>query len=279
MSTVVDSFRLQQAGSLSIEELVRQLETQREQELNEARAIRLGMMPRGTPETADITVCYDFQPFHEVGGDFLDFFQLSDQTIGIYIGDVTGKGLPATPYAALAVGTLRRVDKTGTDPAAVLSRLNRRMLLHNISHRYASTHGSDEDFERTNGGTAARDGGRLSRNGTARAVARNVSACELRQCDAAVGTGQFNRVFSDGLSDMKNHAGDFFGNERICDVCSSMLRAAPQEQSNAIRSAVKADARGRNAAGRPDHSCPELQTKLANGKPGLEIKLTARGVR
>jgi hypothetical protein len=42
--------------------------------LNEARAIQLGMMPRGTLETADVTACYDFQPFHEVGGDFLDFF-------------------------------------------------------------------------------------------------------------------------------------------------------------------------------------------------------------
>ena len=82
------------------------------------------MMPRGTLETADVTVCYDFQPFHEVGGDFLDFFQPSDQTIEIYLGDVTGKGLPAALYAALGVGTLRGVHKTGTDPAVALSRLN-----------------------------------------------------------------------------------------------------------------------------------------------------------
>jgi sigma-B regulation protein RsbU (phosphoserine phosphatase) len=95
------------------------------------------MMPRGTLETSDVTVCCDFRPFHEVGGDFLDFFQLSDQTIGIYLGDVTGKGLPVVLYAAPA-GTLRGVHKTGTDPAAVLSQLDRRMLLHNISHRYAA---------------------------------------------------------------------------------------------------------------------------------------------
>jgi hypothetical protein len=90
MSTVVDFSRLQQAGSLPVEELLRQLKTQGEQELNEARAIQPGLMPRSTLETADVTVCYDFQPFHDVGGDFLDFFQLSDQTIGIYLGDVTG---------------------------------------------------------------------------------------------------------------------------------------------------------------------------------------------
>jgi len=50
--------------------------------------------------------------------------------------------------------------------------------------------------------------------------------------------------FSDGLSDTKNHAEDFFGKERICVVCSSMLRATPQEQLNAITSAVKTHAEG-----------------------------------
>jgi len=87
------------------------------------------MMPLGTLETADVTACYDFPPFYEVGGDFQDFFQLSDQANGMYLGGVTGQGLPATLYAALAVGTLRGVHKTGTDPAAVLSQLNRWMLL------------------------------------------------------------------------------------------------------------------------------------------------------
>ena len=50
--------------------------------------------------------------------------------------------------------------------------------------------------------------------------------------------------FSDGLSDTKNHAEDFFGTERICVVCNSMLRATPQEQLNAITSAVKTHAEG-----------------------------------
>ena len=61
--------------------------------------------------TADVTVCYQFQPFHEVGGDFLDFFTPTDGVIGICLGDVTGKGkgLPAALYAALAVRTLRGV--------------------------------------------------------------------------------------------------------------------------------------------------------------------------
>ena len=98
----------------------------------------VGMLPHGPWRTADTTICYEFQPFYEVGGDFLDFFTLTDGVIGIYLGDVTGKGLPAALYAALAAGTLPGVHKTGTPPATVLSTVNRRVILRGVSPRYAA---------------------------------------------------------------------------------------------------------------------------------------------
>ncbi len=119
--------------------LLSDLESQREQELAEARAIQVGMLPHGPLRTADTTICYEFQPFYEVGGDSLDFFTLTDGVIGIYLGDVSGKGLPAALYAALAVDTLRGVHKTGTPPATVLSTVNRRVMLRGVSSpRYAA---------------------------------------------------------------------------------------------------------------------------------------------
>jgi serine phosphatase RsbU (regulator of sigma subunit) len=72
--------------------LLSDLESQREQELAKARAIQIGMLPQGALRTADAAICYSFHPFHEVGGDFLDFFTLTDGAIGIYLGEVTGKG-------------------------------------------------------------------------------------------------------------------------------------------------------------------------------------------
>ena len=97
-----------------------------------------------------------------MGGDFLDFFTLTDGVIGIYLGDVTGKGLPAALYAALAVGTLRGVHETGTPPATVLSTVNRRVMLRGVSPRYAAVqygcfrpaHGNIANHRRGNGGPA-----------------------------------------------------------------------------------------------------------------------------
>ena len=89
-------------------------------------------------KTPQLSIESEFQPSSEVGGDFLDYFLLSDGTAGLYLGDVTGKGLPAALFAALAVGTLRGIHKTGTPPSAVLTLMNKRMMLKSVSMRYAA---------------------------------------------------------------------------------------------------------------------------------------------
>src|SRR4029077_8941010 len=83
------------------------IEKLREEELEEARAIQSVMLPGQALRAGSVRISHEFQPIAAVGGDFLDYFQLSDGTIGLYLGDVSGKGLPAAMYAALAVGTLR----------------------------------------------------------------------------------------------------------------------------------------------------------------------------
>ena len=89
------------------------IERLREEELEEARAIQSMMMPLESLRAGGVMISHAFQPIAAVGGDFLDYFRLSDGTVGLYLGDVSGKGLPAAMYAALAVGTLRGVHKTG----------------------------------------------------------------------------------------------------------------------------------------------------------------------
>jgi phosphoserine phosphatase RsbU/P len=110
---------------LSIEKL-------REQELEEARIIQSAMLPGRPLHHCGVVISHEFQPVAEVGGDYLDYFALSDGTIGLYFGDVSGKGLPAALYAALAGGTLRGIHKTGTRPYRVLSLLNERLALRGI---------------------------------------------------------------------------------------------------------------------------------------------------
>jgi sigma-B regulation protein RsbU (phosphoserine phosphatase) len=96
------------------------IEKLREEELEEARSIQAVMLPAESLRTKLVTISHEFQPVSAVGGDFLDYFEFLDGTIGLYLCDVSGKGLPAALYAALAVGTLRGVHKTGASPSTLL---------------------------------------------------------------------------------------------------------------------------------------------------------------
>src|SRR3984893_6263178 len=116
---------------LSIEKL-------REEELEEARAIQGVMLPTEPLRAGAVRISHAFQPVAAVGGDFLDYFELSDGSIGLYLGDVSGKGLAAAMYAALAVGTLRGVHKTTQAPSTVLASLNRRLLVRGVPRRYSA---------------------------------------------------------------------------------------------------------------------------------------------
>lgn len=110
----------------------------REQELEEARMIQ-GVMQPSQPLLAEkITISHEFRPAAEVGGDYLDYFFMSDGTLGLYVGDVSGKGLPAALYSALAVGTLRGIHKTGMRPSRVIYLLNQRLMLRGILGRHTA---------------------------------------------------------------------------------------------------------------------------------------------
>lgn len=113
-------------------------QAEREYELEEARALHRALVPLETLRGPNVEFAYKIRPVREVGGDFLDFFWLTDGRIGFYIGDVVGKGLPAAMYAALAVGTLRGIHKTGQLPASVLSSMNRRLGVRSIPHRFCA---------------------------------------------------------------------------------------------------------------------------------------------
>jgi phosphoserine phosphatase RsbU/P len=96
------------------------IEKLREEELEEARSIQAVMPPAESLRTKLVTISHEFQPVSAVGGDFLDYFELLDGTIGLYLCDVSGKGLPAALYAALAVGTSEECTKPAPPRATPL---------------------------------------------------------------------------------------------------------------------------------------------------------------
>jgi sigma-B regulation protein RsbU (phosphoserine phosphatase) len=213
------------------------VEKLREEELEEARAIQSVMLPEGALRAGGVRISHEFQPLAAVGGDFLDYFQLSDGTIGLYLGDVSGKGLPAAMYAALAVGTLRGVHKTGQSPSSVLSTVNRRLLVRGVPRRYSATQYAifDPPSRKMCIASAGIPGPlHLSARGCRileipgippglfEAVQYDTNTISLEPGDSVV-------FCTDGITDAFNLEDESFGIARVQEICEAELHSAPAE--------------------------------------------------
>jgi serine phosphatase RsbU (regulator of sigma subunit)/ketosteroid isomerase-like protein len=120
-----------EGGGLVLELTQRRLEQQVleneriEQELRVARRIQEALLPKAIPKLEDWDITYYYWPAHEVGGDFYDFHPLSDGLVGLVIGDVSGKGVPAAVMMANTQSVLRAVAQRGDyTPGQVLAEAN-----------------------------------------------------------------------------------------------------------------------------------------------------------
>jgi len=98
-----------------------------EQELTIARQIQQGFLPRRLPEIPGWTISAICLPARETGGDFYEFVRRRDNNWGLAIGDVSGKGLPASIYMTLTKGIFQSHANENIHPKALLSRINRFM--------------------------------------------------------------------------------------------------------------------------------------------------------
>lgn len=228
------------------------LEKLREEELEEARMIQSAMLPGESLHAGPVTISHGFQPVAEVGGDFLDYFELTDNTIGLYLGDVSGKGLPAALYAALAVGTLRGVHKTGTSPSDVLATLNRRLMIRGMPRRHAAIQYAlfdprSREIQIASAGMP--EPVHLSANGCRILELTGIPpglfadtnyetlAVRLRPGDSIL-------FCTDGLTDAFDWNGEQFGIERLHLLCSAERFASPAEILSTIFAAVESFSHG-----------------------------------
>lgn len=97
-----------------------------ESELRIARDIQMGMVPRvfpPFPDRTDIDLFASITPAKAVGGDLYDYFVL-DEKLYFCLGDVSGKGVPASLFMAVAVNLFRVASKQQLPPAEIATRMN-----------------------------------------------------------------------------------------------------------------------------------------------------------
>jgi PAS domain S-box-containing protein len=99
-----------------------------EQELRIARLIQQTLLPKTLPELSMYDIEAYYQPAREVGGDFYDLFELEDGSLGLVVGDVTDKGIPAALVMATTRTILRVLAQRLFPPSEVLKRSNEALV-------------------------------------------------------------------------------------------------------------------------------------------------------
>lgn len=120
----------QAAPALRVAQLARQQQAEAaereriDQELRVARLIQQTLLPKEVPSLEGWTITVHYQPARAVGGDFYDFLYFPDGRVGLIIGDVTDKGVPAAMVMATTRTMLRAAAENLETPGQVLERVN-----------------------------------------------------------------------------------------------------------------------------------------------------------
>jgi serine phosphatase RsbU (regulator of sigma subunit)/anti-sigma regulatory factor (Ser/Thr protein kinase) len=93
-------------------------------ELDIARNIQRSLLPRSLPQLRHFGVAGYCESANQVGGDFYDVLQLSDNSLLLVVADVMGKGVPAALFAAILHSLVRALPEWTQRPAELLARLN-----------------------------------------------------------------------------------------------------------------------------------------------------------
>ncbi len=95
-----------------------------QRELEIARRVQLRFLPRSNPKIKGMDVAAFCLPAKEVGGDYYDFIEMGPKSLGVAIGDVSGKGISAAFYMTLTKGLLRSQARNLQSPRDILINMN-----------------------------------------------------------------------------------------------------------------------------------------------------------
>jgi sigma-B regulation protein RsbU (phosphoserine phosphatase) len=209
-----------------------------ENELAVARRLQLSILPPTTPELDAVRVAAVYEPMTAVAGDFYEFLPVDRHRAGFLVADVSGHGVPAALIASMIKVAAQSVAAAARDPSELLQRL--RGALHgHLRGQYVTAAYLWLDTEtRTARYSAAGHPPlvlwRAAEDRTSRIESNGLllgvdveSAYPTREI--ALAPGDRLLLYTDGLTEAENAAGEPFGDSRLEQVLRD-LRSRPAEE-------------------------------------------------
>lgn len=107
-------------------------------EIDVAGDLQQRILPNDFPKRDDLDVFARTTPAQEIGGDFYDFFEIAPDKLGLIVADVSGKGVPAAFFMAVARTLIRATAFSQHEPGRCLEQVNRLLFSHDIPGMFVS---------------------------------------------------------------------------------------------------------------------------------------------
>jgi len=202
-----------------------------EQELNIAKDIQLSMLPLvfpPFPERTDIDIYAKLIPAREVGGDFYDFYFLDEKHLGLVVGDVSGKGVPAALMMAVCKTLLKSSTCNGFSTANILSHVNNEMAKDNSENMFVTVfmailNTSTGEMTYTNAGHSPtyikKKSGAIIKLSTVHGpVIAAMYGLKYKEEKIILDPGDVLFAYTDGITEAHNEAGELFSDQKLCNL-------------------------------------------------------------
>jgi len=246
---------------LHLSDLARERE---HQEIELAKKVQLGFLPQTVPTISGYEFFSHYSPAKTVGGDYYDFIALPDGRLAITVADVAGKGVAAALLTAKLSSEVRFCILTQPHLADAIACLNEALLRGGLDDRFVTmamlildpkahtltiaNAGHMTPLLYHGGWNEARDIVSNEMTGVPLGV---IPGYEFEVRTVTIDMGDIVTIYTDGVTDAMNHAGDLFGNEglqRIFAGDDSVLHDLPRPSKLGERliTAVRKFAGGRS---------------------------------
>jgi len=220
---------------------------EQEREISEAKAIQEKLLPREIPQMPGYEISSAWQSARLVGGDYFDILPLDDKTLGLCIGDVAGKGMPAALLMSNLQAAVRGLSSATLAPKHLCNRLNSLICRNTASDRfitffYAQLDGPTRRLTYVNAGHNApfvvhADGTheRLREGG---AVLGVFDSQTYEMGSAQLFAGDRVVLFTDGVTEACNAADEEFGEARLLQLLNGHRASTADELQQKILEVV-----------------------------------------
>ncbi|MEW6253045.1 MAG: PP2C family protein-serine/threonine phosphatase [Planctomycetota bacterium] len=227
-----------------------------DKELRAVADIQRALLPAELPKIDRLDVAAYYQTARRAGGDYYDLFPLGDGRWGILIADVAGKGTPAAVLMAITHTLAHTAPEPPSSPGRLLTRMNHQLTAHYthelgtfVTAFYGVFDSRSCRLTYANAGHApprvrrCADGSVVALD-RAHGLPLGVLAAETyAEAEAALAPGDQVVLYTDGITESFNRAGELFGTARL-DAAVALCGLGAAALVRAVTSAVEAFAEG-----------------------------------